>query len=401
IDTNFSIGTGPDKDVRSVLIQPDGNIVIGGSFTNVNGIARAYMARILTNGLVDPYFNQGVGADGPVNSMALQSDGKIVIGGAFTRVYGAIRNGIARVNPDGSVDTTFATGAGANDVVNAVALQNDGKVVIGGAFTTVRNQSMKAIARLNPDGTLDASFIPVSIEGTVRTIAIDASGRIIIGGAFVVTAQNYQSYGIARLNSNGSLDATFNPGTGANDYISGIGIDSSGKIVVVGAFTEFNGQMHNRIVRLNPDGSIDPLISFGQGANNFISSVLIDDYNRKILIGGGFSEFNGEVRYGIARIFAGDNSGAGEFQFSAASYSVSESAGEVELMVVRNLGASGTVSVDYSTIDGTAVGGVDYVRSSGRITFAPGEVIKRIKVGVIDNNVVNPQRSFRISLFNP
>jgi hypothetical protein len=218
----------------------------------------------------------------------------------------------------------------------------------------------------------------VDINGVVRAVVVSRDGKILIGGSFSIT--NYNGYGKARLNSDGSLDLTFNPGIGVNDYISAIAINRNDKIIIAGAFTMFNNQIHNRIVRLNADGSIDPTISFGEGANNFINTVILDEDNDEIIIGGGFSEFNGQVFYGVGRVSGAENLGPGEFQFASTSYEESESSSEVAIPIVRNYGATGSVALYFRTVDGTAIAGVDYRPAAGLIEFAEGEVIKYIRI---------------------
>ncbi len=92
-------------------------------------------------------------------SVAVQSDGKVLIGGTFTTYNGTSRGYVARLNSDGSLDTAFATGAGANSQVNSVAVQSDGKILIGGDFTTYNGTSRVRVARLNSDGSLDTGFL--------------------------------------------------------------------------------------------------------------------------------------------------------------------------------------------------------------------------------------------------
>src|SRR5690606_28104299 len=123
-----------------------------------------------------------------------QNDGKIVIGGNFTTYNGAGRNRIARLNADSSMDTSFDPGLGANFIVYSTAIQTDGKILIGGNFTTYNGTFMNRITRLNTDGSLDTSFNSGYPNSTVSTIAIQNDGKIIIGGNFTT----YNGTGINR-----------------------------------------------------------------------------------------------------------------------------------------------------------------------------------------------------------
>src|SRR5947207_757174 len=140
--------------------------------------------------LLDTSFNPGSGANNPINAVARQSDGRILIAGAFTEFNGVPRNRIARLNPDGSVDTAFDPGAGADDDINAVAIQPDGRIVIGGFFSQFNGVNRSGIVRLNPDGSLDASFDPgtgveqLVVHPQVHAVGLHGDGRIVIGGFF-------------------------------------------------------------------------------------------------------------------------------------------------------------------------------------------------------------------------
>ena len=404
IDTGFNIGLGPDLAVQGVALQPDGKVIAGGNFTNVNSAPRYYLARFLTNGLIDPTYNSGIGPDNAINALALQSDGRLYIGGIFTRVYGVSRNGIARMKADGTVDTSFAPGTGANNgSVKALALHPNGvNLYVGGDFASVNSIASSArVARLFTDGVVDTSFASPLANGVVNAVAIQADGKVLVGGTFFLVAAGRTNYNLARLESNGTADASFNAGSGPNDYVSSITIQPNGLILVGGGFTVFNGQMHNRLVRLASDGSFDGTANFGLGANNFISAIALQDFDGKIVVGGAFTEFDSQVRIGVARLFGGTNVGPGAFQFSAPVFSASEDASNAVVTVVRRGGASGAAQVSFATSDGTALAGRDYLAASGVLNFATGESFKTISVGLINNFVPDGTRSFNVMLSNP
>ncbi|MFA7379816.1 MAG: T9SS type A sorting domain-containing protein [Bacteroidia bacterium] len=300
LDASFNPGTGANGDVRKISIQSDGKIMIGGSFTSYNGTGRNYIARLNADGSLDASFNPGTGANGSVRTISIQSNGKIIIGGSFTSYNGTGRNYIARLNADGSLDASFNPGTGANGDVRTISIQSDGRIMIGGGFTSYNGTGRNYIARLNADGSLDASFNPgTGANSTVYSTSIQSNGKIIIGGEFTSyngTGRNY----IARLNADGSLDASFNPGTGANNSVYSISIQSDGKIIIGGTY---NGTSTNRIARLNADGSLDASFNPGTGANTTVNSTSIQS-DGKIIIGGGFSSYNGTSRNYIARLNA-------------------------------------------------------------------------------------------------
>src|SRR5262249_345840 len=154
IDSAFNPAV--NDSVNAIIVQPDGNIVIGGYFT----APRNRIARVKVDGSLDSAFNPD--ANDFAFAMATQADGKILVAGGFTGPNrgATARNRIARLNPDGSVDNAFDPNA--NDIVYGVAVQADGKILIGGAFTTLNGGAITRnhIARLNANGTIDMAFNP-------------------------------------------------------------------------------------------------------------------------------------------------------------------------------------------------------------------------------------------------
>ena len=206
--------------------------------------------------------------------MCLQPDGKIIIGGVLITFNGATSRKIARLNTDGSLDVSFNTGTGADDEVWTINLQPDGKIIIGGYFMTYNGTVRNNIARLNADGSLDAGFNPgTGANGYLNTSSIQADGRIIIGGYFT----NYNGTArknIARLNMDGSLDFSFNPGAGANYEVYTNTIQTNSRILIGGIFTSYNGIGRNRISRIeggsplvNDDAAGAILMTVGSGCS--------------------------------------------------------------------------------------------------------------------------------------
>jgi uncharacterized delta-60 repeat protein len=295
LDTTFNVGMGANNTVFATAIQPDGKIIIGGDFTTYNGAAVSRVARLNNDGTLDTTFTIGTGANLNVQTISVQADGKIVIGGFFTTYNGTTRNRIARLNADGTLDNSYFTGSGVSSTVYTSIIQSDGKIIIGGAFSP-------RIARFDTNGYLDPTFtVGLGPNVTVYTSALQNDGKIIIGGVF--TSYNGTSIKcIARLDTNGTLDNTFNPGTGANSSIFTTAIQPNGKIIIGGAFSTYNGVNRNRIARLNTDGTLDSTFSMGNGANNSVKAVTMQS-DGKIVIGGNFTAYNGIGRNFITRIF--------------------------------------------------------------------------------------------------
>jgi len=304
LDTSFNSGSGANDTIWSILLQSDNKIIIGGNFTTYNGTSVGYIARLNADGSLDTSFNPGSELVSSVFSISLQPDNKIIIGGTFSHVEGfnSVKNYVTRLNSDGSVDGTFnSLGSGANNNIDFVSLQPDNKIIIGGAFTSYNGTSVSRIARLNADGSLDTSFDPGSgANNRVYSVSLQEDNKIIIGGGF--TSYNGTSAGrIARLNADGSLDTSFNSGSEANDYVVKILLQPDNKIIIGGGFTSYNGTSAGCIARLNADGSLDTSFNSGSGADNVVRSISLQPDN-KIIIGGWFDTYNGTSRNKIARL---------------------------------------------------------------------------------------------------
>jgi uncharacterized delta-60 repeat protein len=297
LDATFNAGTGANNPVYGIALQLDGKILIGGVFTTYNGAPANRIGRLNTDGSLDATFT-GTGANNAISTIAVQPDGKILVGGTFTTYNGTAINRLARLNADGSLDATFNPGTGASSTVLAFALQPDGKILMGGAFTSYNGTAANYITRLNADGSIDATFTGTGASSTVSSLALQANGNILVGGNFTVydgVAKNY----IARLNTDGSIDATFT-GTGAGSQVTALALQTDGKILVGGAFTSYNGTTTNRLARLNTDGSLDPLFT-GTGASNTVLALILQP-DGKILTGGSFIAYSGIGRNRVARI---------------------------------------------------------------------------------------------------
>jgi uncharacterized delta-60 repeat protein len=257
LDTGFDPGTGVDGAIADLLIQPDGKIVIGGGFTQVNGTFRLNFARLNADGTLDTGFNPILGPELPVTSLVLQPDGRILLGGTFSTFSGIARAGIARASASGLIDIFFNPNTQTDGFVDAIAVQSDGKAVIGGFFSSVGNATRNNLARLNADGTLDTAFNSSGgVLGTVSTVVIQSDGKILIGGLFVSVAGTTRN-SLARLNADGSLDQTFVPTLAVGEFVAALAVQSDGKVVFAGNSFSAGGSVTFFLRRANPDGSTD------------------------------------------------------------------------------------------------------------------------------------------------
>ena len=336
----------PNSEVVAIATQADGMILIGGNFTAVGRVNRLGLARFDANGELDESFNADL--NGGVSSIAVLDDEKILIAGRFTTIGGFdgfIRNRIARLNSDGSVDTSFNPDANAE--VSEIFVQSDGKILVSGIFNVIGGAPVRNFVRLNSDGTIDPSFDVVdsnfqpsvvrqladgkllvnsslSVNGVTRRVTrlnIDGSidtdfedpnvsfgvfdlvvqddGKIVIAGFISAVGDRVRS-NIARLNNDGSLDVAFNPIVDV--FISALGLQEDGKIIVGGRFSEINSIARNAIARLNTDGSVDQ--SFDpeiRNSNSFVSELVIQEGGR-ILVGGRFDRVGSFNRGNFVRL---------------------------------------------------------------------------------------------------
>src|SRR5690554_521451 len=303
LDTSFDIGTGFNNNPETITLQPDGKILVGGWFVSYNGTNQNRIVQLNTDGSLDTSFDIGNGFNQGVLSTALQPDGKILVGGAFIEYNWEPQNRIIRLNTDGSLDDSFNIGTGFNNLVFSIAVQPDGKIIIGGGFTAYNGTTQNRIVRLNANGSLDTSFnIGTGFNNAPETITLQPDGKILVGGRFTDyngTTQNR----IIRLNSNGSIDTSFSIGTGFNNnFVRAIVVQPDGKILVGGDFTAYNGTNQNRIVRLNTNGTLDTSFTVGTGLNIGAGEAIILQPDGKIIIGGGFTTYNGTAQNRIARL---------------------------------------------------------------------------------------------------
>ncbi len=302
LDVGFGAGvTDGESQSHTSEILPDGKIIVGGTFQLANGSEKNALARLNSDGTLDPTFNSGgVGPNGSVYEIIRLSDGKLLIGGAFTTYNGVGKSGIARLNADGTLDPTFNSGgAGTTGAVQGMVLQPDGKILISSNFTAYNGTARFAVARVNADGTLDTTFTsPFAAAAFVEEVDVLSDGRILIGGVFLLSGKR----DVMRLNSNGTVDSSFNTaGVGTDGFgVFAMAVQADGKIVIGGAMNTYNGVLSPRGARLNADGSLDATFTppvFEEGNGPEWIHVLADG---KILAGGGF--FDGVNAFSIIKL---------------------------------------------------------------------------------------------------
>lgn len=214
VDPAFAPGVGPDAQVRALALQPDGKVIIAGDFDTVAGVPHRRIARLNGDGTLDPTFLPGgLITNGNVFSLTLQLDGQILVAGQFTTTNAIARTNLIRLTATGALDTGFNVdaslnvGVGPNDFVAAAAVQTDGRILAGGAFTTFNGIGRNGLVRLDSGGTNDPTFnIGTGANDVVAAIAVQRNREILVGGAFTTfngVAQNH----LTRLNGGTNLGA--------------------------------------------------------------------------------------------------------------------------------------------------------------------------------------------------
>jgi uncharacterized delta-60 repeat protein len=362
-----------------IAALPDGKSLLYGYFNRVNGVAKEALVRLNNDGSLDNTFNAVFSSGISIASLALQADGKILVGGSFTAISGTPINHIARLNPDGSLDTSFSSFLTIfNDPITNIRVQADGKIFVTGEFPTTRN-----VVKLNVDGSIDTSFV-AHPNARINDILV-SENPIIVG--VMDQVNGIQRLGIARLDDAGNVDANF--AVHLANYASARKIFGlpDGKALIGGDFVRIGNSPTSNLARLNSDGTLDS--SF----NPAVSLHAIFDFDVKIsadsrigIIGG--SNLISTGAYKEVAILNYDGSLDTSFNVNITSGSVNDMAfyrngkvlfagsfklgSETQTFTLAMLNADGTRDTSFTpTFTSGAVGGRVLAQSDGKI-YATG-----------------------------
>ena len=290
--------------ITSVAAQPDGKVVIAGPFSVCHGQTRMGIARLNQDGTLDTSFDPGVsvGPSGRIHDVIVRPDGKILIAGEFSFFGGANANSIALLNEDGSLNSDFNT-AGAHYIQPQqgiydpaqffdMALDPLGRILLVGRFNDVQAVNTVGVARLQSNGNVDADFDtpPGFWWGGYwpRVVCPGEDFTVLVGGYFTeVDGEPHNR--LLRLEYDGTIDETFNPGgTGVDEdvplstwefgsLVTSIVTRPDGGIYIAGSFSSYNGSPRSNIARLNSDGSLNNAFSAGTGPDSHVSQLAIQD----------------------------------------------------------------------------------------------------------------------------
>ncbi len=268
--------------------QLDGKLIIGGNFSEVNGFVTNNIVRLTTNGTVDQLFNQHTGANGTIFVTAVQSNGYIILGGEFSRYNYRSATNITRITKDGELDLSFNTGIGTNGNVYALAIQANGKIIVGGDFTSYNGNKCSNIVRLNADGSFDPSFRYVTANGAVRKIDIDCEGKVLLGGDFSLI-NGISKIALARINQRGLLDKRFSPRMDYTSCVYDIRTTYRGKIYIAVNYKNTPElSLYSKVICLKPDGTADGNFTFSTELFNQINAISITRCGKIIAAGEGY-----------------------------------------------------------------------------------------------------------------
>jgi uncharacterized delta-60 repeat protein len=251
------------------------------------------------DGAVDLSFNAGDTGynntlEGNVYVIEELSDGKVIIGGVFTEYLSIPTKNLIRLNDDETIDQSFNVGSGPNGSVNSIIELLDGKLLISGGFTSYNGTACNGIARLNNNGTLDNTFISIGVlNSAVIKMVLSNDGRI----AAITRLRGGMGETVVRFNSDGSLDPSFNIGTGNGSSLTNIAAQQDGKLIVTGLFSSYNSTNVNGVVRLNINGSVDTGFIVNLPLYTFVSAANIQQNGKVIITISGPEDGRPLIRY--------------------------------------------------------------------------------------------------------
>ncbi|GAB3871101.1 hypothetical protein GCM10028824_20510 [Hymenobacter segetis] len=308
------VGSGPDGAISAIALQADGKILLGAEqgLSYFNGQPAQSLVRLNPDGSRDATFGAGgtLWEAGFIGSIAVQADGKILVGGASSSTFnGQPIKGLVRLLPSGLPDASFNIGTGValgsgGGFIKKLLVQPDGAILAGGQFSTFNGQARPLLVRLLPSGSVDGSFASLApattSNGYLGDLARQPDGKLVLGGSNL-TGNSSTATDLIRLLPSGAPDPAFTSNVDGNGYVASVGVRADGSLLVGGIFTAFGGSPRGGLVRLSSTGAVDPAFATGGGTYGYIPA-LVELNNGQYLAGGGFSEFDGQPATGLVRL---------------------------------------------------------------------------------------------------
>lgn len=343
-DFSFVALTGFESGIAALAVQGDGKVLAGGSFTTVDGVESQRLVRLRADGRLDTAFpgasgNEGLLFPSDVRSITVQPNGKILVVGAFTPIGSStLRQGLTRLNANGTLDTNFRPAPELAAAANRVVLQGDGNLLVNvptdanfvfppplgaasatqigvgsaAATTTAADLNRSVVVtsrlyRLQPDGRPDPGFLPATIYGppagedVITGLALTTGGKILLGGRFNAVNESARA-SLAQLDASGELTAGFDPAPQLPGSVNALLPLPDGQFVVSGSFATADGSLHANLARFRADGSVDGAFVAETDGTVLAMARFPDD--GAILLAGEFRHVNGVIRSRLARIGA-------------------------------------------------------------------------------------------------
>jgi len=310
-DPTFKVGSGANGPVYSVVVQDDGKIIVGGEFTQISGQPRSNLARLNSDGTLDETFPQGT--EGAVYRLLKQTDGRVLVAGAFTELQGASRRGIGRILANGIIDPEFNAGSvlGDYDGFFFLAVQPDDKVLVATLASFANSSQISTLFRLQANGQPDASFIQTNTFSPNQPWVIMplTNGSILLGGGFQ-SVNGIPSPGLVLLSANGERDFSFNSpcstNSGTHSGVYSIVALPEG-FLICGKFWKQGSSNRLTVAKLNSTLTWDATFqadSFDPQDYPALGTVLsaLRQPDGKFVLGGPFQEVGGYWRRGVVRL---------------------------------------------------------------------------------------------------
>ncbi len=411
LDRTFDPGTsfGLDDgnccaDINAVVPQSDGKVLYAGTFTQFKGTRRPGLARLNADDSLDTTFNPAPEIGGNGQAVALLPDGRILV---------AMEASLFRLNMDGSIDREFKRGE-ADCTITSITRVDDGKIMAGGCFNQFHGAPRNRVARLNADGSLDTSFIPADVDKVSgnpfeRLLAVQPDGKAILTG-YSQNENGEQRAAFVRLNLDGRLDETFMGSTVVNRFnfsliYSGT-VRTSGKLAIAGrSDLRPDGASGGLIVSLEADGSLESAgrpIPFelgftkGEMSMNLSASGFGSDRDEALLVGN-FTSIDTMAQPFIARVDLGVTAQTTKLSLRLRELLASEGT-ENAVTILRRGDVSTATTVKFDARPAGSGLFPDFPPAAGTVTFTPLETEKSFLLPVPDNQALDAARSIEIRL---
>jgi len=391
-DGYFEIGSGITGGsygyVTDLTVLEDDSIVAVGDFTSYNDQPRGRIVKIASDGNINPAFAAGDAANGIIRNIKRQPDGKYIIGGEFTHYDGVLRNGLARLLQDGSLDPSFNSSAGftnPSDYVDQIWVLEDGRILIAGRFSSFGGHASLNVARLFSDGTVDPSFQATNTDvNYMEAMVVLSTGKILVGGT--------GGQKLFRLNADGTPDSSFDPQIGGWG-VYGLLELPDGKCMVSGDIVSEGEPGFSKLMVLNTDGSVDADAFVGQVTPNGWVGPLLADASGSIYVGGAFSSIDGHP-YGHLAKFS--NSERSDVCFASATGTIAE--GESKFFSIAVSETLITFANLQITVEADDPSILPMVSVSSFVPAIPGETSVELHASFANDFKLNGSRSFRLRM---